>query len=138
MDAIFGAANFRNEIVWQSTSGHNDSRKWAHIHDVLLFCAGPKFTWNRMFLPHDPAYVRKFYRHKDEHGRYRLHEIIRTASMGPRPNLACEYKGYTPEWGSIQEKPKVEALDRDGRIVWSNTGRPCLKRYLHEHGGTPV
>lgn len=137
MDLIFGAENFRSEIAWKRTSSHNDSKKWAHIHDTLLFYAGKGFTWNAVYLSHDPEYVRKFYRFEDERGRYRLHEIIRTSSMGPRPNLAYEYKGYRPEWGWRQVREKVEALDQDGRLTWSGTGRPYLKRYLHEQKGTP-
>ena len=138
LDAIFGPDLFRNEIVWRRTSNHNDSRRWAHVHDTLLFYSGSHFTWNPVYLPHDPEYVRKFYRFKDERGQYRMHEIIRTASMGPRPNLAYEYKGYTPQWGWRRVRSKVEALDRDGRIVWSSTGRPYLKRYLHEQPGPLV
>lgn len=137
LDLTFGADNFRSEIAWKRTSSHNDSKKWAHIHDTILFYAGKGFTWNPVYLAHDPDYVRKFYRFEDERGCYRLHEIIRTASMGPRPNLAYEYKGYRPEWGWRQVREKVEALDRDGRITWSTTGRPYLKRYLHEQKGTP-
>ncbi|QFX96065.1 site-specific DNA-methyltransferase [Acidithiobacillus thiooxidans] len=137
MDAILGAENFRNEIVWKRTSSHNDSKKWAHIHDTLLFYAGRGFTWNPVYLAHDPEYVRKFYRFEDARGRYRLHEIIRTASMGPRPNLAYEYKGYRPEWGWRMVRDKVERLDAEDRLTWSSTGRPYLKRYLHEQKGTP-
>ena len=122
MDAIFHPENFRNEIIWKRTSSHNDSRKWAHIHDTILFYAGKGFTWNPIHLEHDPEYVKNFYRFTDERGRYRLHEIIRTASMGPRPNLAYEYKGYTPEWGWRMVREKVEALDKDGRIEWSGIG----------------
>jgi len=136
MDGIFGIQNFRNEICWKRTSSHSDSKKWSHIHDILLFYAGGGFTWNPVYLPHDPEYVKNFYRFHDEKGQYRLHEIIRTASMGPRPNLVYKYKGYTPEWGWRRIRPKVEALDRDGRIEWSSTGRPYLKRYLHEQKGT--
>ena len=41
LDAIFGAANFRNEIVWKRTSsGARGSLKVAAIHDVVLFYAG--------------------------------------------------------------------------------------------------
>lgn len=137
LDAIFGAENFRNEIAWKRTSSHNDSKKWAHIHDTLLFYAGRGFTWNPVYLTHDPEYVRKFYRFEDARGRYRLHEIIRTASMGPRPNLAYEYKGYRPEWGWRMVREKVEKLDAEDRLTWSSTGRPYLKRYLHEQKGTP-
>lgn len=138
MDSVFGPENFRNEIVWKRTSSHNDSKKWAQIHDTILFYAGPEFTWNPVFLEHDPEYVKKFYRHEDARGRYRQHEIIRTASMGPRPNLAYEYKGYTPKWGWRMVREKVEALDADDRIEWGKSGRPYLKRYLHEQRGTPA
>lgn len=138
MDAVFRPQNFRNEIIWQRTSSHNDSKKWAQVSDTILFYAGPGFTWNPTYLAHDPKYVENFYRFNDDRGRYRLHEIIRTASMGRRPNLAYEYKGYTPEWGWRMIKSKVEALDRENRIAWSSTGRPYLKRYLTEQEGNPI
>jgi len=137
LDSIFGSENFRSEIAWKRTSSHNDSRKWSHIHDTIFFYAGKGFTWNPVYLAHDPEYVKKFYRFEDERGRYRLHEIIRTASMGSRPNLVYTYNGYRPEWGWRQIRSKVEALDRANRIEWSSTGRPYLKRYLHEQKGTP-
>lgn len=137
LDSIFGSENFRSEIAWKRTSSHNDSKKWAHIHDTLLFYAGKGFTWNPVYLAHDPSYVEKFYRFEDDRGRYRLHEIIRTASMGPRPNLAYEYKGYTPEWGWRMTREKVIALDKEGMITWSSKGRPYIKKYLHERKGTP-
>ncbi len=136
LDTIWGAQNFRSEIIWQRTSSHNDSKKWMHIHDVVFFYAGNGFTWNPVYLDSDPEYINNFYRYKDERGQYRLHEIIRTASMGPRPNLAYEYKGYKPEWGWRMVREKVEALDREGRIEWGKSGRPYLRRYLHEQKGT--
>ena len=37
LDAIFGAQNYRNEIVWKRTSAHSDAKKWARSHDVILF-----------------------------------------------------------------------------------------------------
>lgn len=138
LDTIFGPQNFRNEIIWKRTSSHNDTKRWMHIHDVILFYAGNRFTWNPVYLGHDPKYVEKFYRFVDDRGQYRLHEVIRTASMGPRPNLAYEYKGYTPEWGWRMVREKVEQLDRENRIEWSKSGRPYLKRYLHEQEGMPV
>lgn len=139
MDAIFGAQGFRNEIIWQRTSSHNDSKKWAQVHDTLLFYAGPEFTWNKVLIDHDPDYVAKFYRFSDEHGVYRLHEIVRTASMGPRPNLSYEYKGYNPSpWGWRVERGKLEKIDADGKLVWADSGRPYLKRYLDDHKGTLI
>ena len=83
-----------------------------------------------MYVPHSESYVSSFYRREDERGKYRLDHIIRTASMGPRPNLVYEYKGYTPEWGWRMVRGKLEELDGEGNLVWSTTGRPYRKRYL--------
>lgn len=139
LDTVFGAQNFRNEIIWQRTSSHNDSRKWGTIHDIVLFYSKTnQFTWNEVFTDHNPKYVSDFYRHKDERGVYRLDHIIRSASMGARPNLTYEYKGYTPEWGWRVVLEKLKALDEEGRLEWSKTGRPYLKRYLHEQKGTAI
>jgi site-specific DNA-methyltransferase (adenine-specific) len=139
LDTIFGPRNFRNEIIWQRTSSHNDSHKWGAVHDTLFFYSkSDSFTWNEVFIEHDPKYIADFYTHKDERGIYRLDHIIRSASMGPRPNLAYEYKGYTPEWGWRVTRDKLEVLDAEDRIQWSSSGRPYLKRYLHEQKGTPI
>ncbi len=131
LDAIFGGESFRSEVIWQRTSSHNDASRFAHVTDTILFYAKTKKRiWNRVYVPHDESYVANFYRYEDERGKYRLHEIIRTASMGPRPNLAYEYKGYVPEFGWRMERSKLEALDNEGRLVWSKSGRPYRKTYL--------
>lgn len=139
LDTIFSPQNFRNEVIWQRTSSHNDARRWGAVHDTILFYSKANdFLWNDVYLSHDPEYVADFYRYEDERGVYRLDHIIRSASMGERPNLAYEYKGYTPQWGWRVVREKLEVLDAEGRIQWSSTGRPYLKRYLHEQKGTPI
>ncbi len=131
MDAIFGHANFRSEIVWQRTSAHSDAKRFGQVCDYILYYSkSPQRIWNSVTVPHDPEYVEKNYRHKDKRGRYRHHEIIRTASMGERPNLAYEYKGYTPRWGWRMEREKLASLDAEGRLIWSSSGRPYRKTYL--------
>ena len=35
-------------------------------------------------------------------------------------------------------RTKLEALDRENRIEWGKSGRPYLKRYLHEQLGTSI
>ncbi|HDZ26962.1 MAG TPA: site-specific DNA-methyltransferase [Candidatus Aminicenantes bacterium] len=138
LDNVLGHQNFRSEIHWQRTSSHSDSKKWPNIHDTIFYYARERATWNPQYLAHSPEYVSKFYRYKDDRGVYRHDHIIRSASMGPRPNLAYEYKGYTPKWGWRMLRDKVEVLDNDNRIAWSKTGRPYLKRYLPEQKGTMV
>ena len=140
MDTIFGAQNFRNEIIWKRTSSHNDSKRYASIHDTLLYYAkSSNVIWNPQYVGHDEHYVATHYNRRDESGRkYRLDNIIRSASMGPRPNLRYEYKGFTPEWGWRVVREKLEALDIAGRIAWAKSGTPYLIRYLDEMQGTAM
>ena len=37
MDAIFGPLSFKSEIIWRRTGSHNNEKRWAPIHDTLLF-----------------------------------------------------------------------------------------------------
>ena len=130
MDALFGVDHFQTEITWQRTSSHNDSKRFGQVKDVILFYSKTnKRRWNPIYVPHDEKYVSSFYRYEDERGKYRHHEVLLTAAMA-RPNLVYEYKGYTPEYGWRMERDKLEALDKEGRLVWSSTGRPYRKTYL--------
>jgi site-specific DNA-methyltransferase (adenine-specific) len=139
LDAVFGPTRFVNEITWKRTSSHPDSRKWMAVTDTIFYyCKSKDRTWNPQFLAHDPRYLQQFYRHKDERGVYRLDHIIRSATMGPRPNLTYEFSGFTPPYGWRVERGKLEKLDSEGRLWWSGTGRPYLKRYLDEQEGTPI
>lgn len=48
LDAVFGAKQFLNEIVWQRANAHNfKTRMWPRQHDtILVFAAGDTFTLN--------------------------------------------------------------------------------------------
>lgn len=140
LDAIFGPRAFRNEIVWKRTSSHNDSRRFAAIHDCIhYYVRGESPVWNPQHIGHDEAYLKSHYNRKDKDGRvYRLDNIIRSASMGPRPNLAYDYKGYTPKWGWRVIREKLQALDASNRLEWSSSGTPYLVRYLDEMKGAAM
>ena len=134
MDAVFGKRKFRNEIIWKRNSSHNDSKAFGRVVDSLLFY-GPPIRTDAVRVPLSVDYTEKFYRHRDHRGLYRHDHIIRSASMGERPNLTYEYKGFTPPFGWRMTKDKIAALDADDRIAWSASGRPYLKRYLNENKG---
>ncbi len=139
LDTIFGPENYRNEVIWKRTSSHNDTKGWAAVHDVILFYGkSEKLLQNPVYTGHTDEYIGKKYVYKDDRGKYRLDNIVRSASMGPRPNLAYEYKGYTPEWGWRMVREKIEKLDSEERIAWSRNGRPYLKRYLNEQKGNLI
>ena len=165
MDSIFGAGNFRNEVVWKRTAGRSDGKQFGRVHDVLLFYAGRGTTWNRQYTTHDPAYVEKAYRNEDQRGRWRSDQL--TAS-GPRHGESGEPwrgidpgevgrhwntptqggmndfiidKGLIPGWPDALPTvhARLDALDAVGLIHWPQHGRmPSLKRYLASTTGVAV
>ena len=47
MDTIFGAENFRNEVVWSYRRWAGKSRQYQRMHDTILFYSnGAEHTWN--------------------------------------------------------------------------------------------
>ena len=140
MDEVFGAGNFRNEIIWKRTSARADSNTYNHVHDTILFYTkSDSFIWHKQFTEHSDAYLKSKYSSVDKNGRkYRLDNIT---SPNPRPNMTYEWKGFPPPangWRYSQEK--MAELDAQGRIWYPNemTKRPQLIRYLDESDGRPL
>jgi site-specific DNA-methyltransferase (adenine-specific) len=84
MDGIYGAANFRNEIIWKRTSGRRGVLQFGRVHDVILFYTKSQdSTWNPPATPQDESNVRghdimrddegKPYRVSDFHAKPKLH-----------------------------------------------------------------
>ncbi len=48
MDAVFGAGNFRNEIIWSYGLGGSSSKRYSRKHDVILFYTkSDRYTFNK-------------------------------------------------------------------------------------------
>ena len=143
LDAILGAGNFRNEIVWKRTTTHSDSKTWSRISDTLLFYSkGQHITWNTPHAPHSDAYIASKYKHDDGDGR--LYTLDNMTSPNPRPNMMYEWKGFpSPVKGWRYSQETMAGLDQEGRIwyptfndgTFDTSRRPRLKRYLDEMKG---
>jgi site-specific DNA-methyltransferase (adenine-specific) len=140
LDMVFGAENYRNEIIWKRSFGHGDSRKsMGRSHDVLLnYSKSKDYILNRFYHQHNPNYIESFFNHEDERGRYKLENLT---SPSPRPNLTYWYKGYPPpEKGWRVNLEKMVKLDEDNRLHFpvKKDGRIMKKVYLHELEGQPM
>ena len=142
LDTVFGAQNFRNEIMWRRYGAHNDvgqgSRHFGRVHDLLLFhTKDNRPTWNQVFTPLEPQYVDSMYRHVEpDTGRH----FTTTPLTGPggtaKGNPEYEWKGHTRAWRYSRET--MMRLDQEGRLYYSRTGYPRQKLYLDESRGVPV
>ncbi len=138
MDAVFGAQQFRSEIIWRRTNAKGLAFKgFPRNHDILLYYSkNEDFIWNRQFLPHDPEYVEKFYRHVETgtDRRYRLSDL--TNPNRNRPNLTYEWNGNLRVW--CWTKERMQQAHDDGLLYYSSTGLAYQKRYLDEMQGNPA
>ena len=136
LDEIFGRSNFKNEIIWRRKSGTHAGvapRNYSTNTDTILFYTKTKnYTYTQQYLPSDPDYIKKNYRHDDNNGRgkYKKENL---GALGYRPNSIYSYKGYQPpERGWRVNKEKMEKLDEEGRLAFpkNKAGRIQRKVYL--------
>jgi DNA modification methylase len=116
MDAVFGPANFRTEVVWKRSSAHSDAKQGraqhGRIHDVILFYTkNDKWFWNQVFTPYDQEYVNDFYRYTEQGTgrRYRMGDL-----SAAKPGGDTKY-----EW---RVKRRVEGGEWEGDLEddWKN------------------
>jgi site-specific DNA-methyltransferase (adenine-specific) len=136
MDAVFGAGNFRNEIVWKRTGAHSDSKTIGRVHDIILrFSKSENFTWNKAYQAYDQDYVLSHYRKKDASGR--LYRTDNTTAGG------LSGGGYDYEWNGVRKiwrypEKRMQELHNAGRLYYTKSGTPEYIRYLDEMPGMPL
>lgn len=140
LDGVFGVENYRNEIVWQRTNVHSDSKTWSKVSDSIFFYTKSNtFIWNPQYLSHSEEHVSSKYGNADPDGRsFTLSDMT---SPNPRPNMMYEWKGFPfPRMGWRYSKETMAKLDAEGRIWYpeDKSKRPRLKRYLDKMPGTLI
>ena len=142
LDAIFGPKQFRNEIVWKRTTAHSSAKKYAPVHDTVLYYGKTaKVTWNTPRTDYDPAYLDKYYRFDDGDGRlYWRDNLCAAGTRNGRSGLP--WRGIDPAAKGMHWKftiDRLDELDAEGRIYWPKHGTmPQYKRYRDELQGLAV
>ena len=135
LDVIFEPENFRNEVVWQRTSAHNDPRRYGANIDILLYYTkGTSWTWNQLYIPHSQEYLARF-RQRDPDGRLWTDDNL-TAKGLSGGGYDYEYKGVRSLWRCPIET--MQRLDEEGRLHFTKAGGIRLKRYLEDTPGVPL
>jgi site-specific DNA-methyltransferase (adenine-specific) len=126
LDAIFGAENFTNEIVWRRTRAHNDAKltRFGAVHDIIFFYSESKSRrFNRMLAERDELApnTHDLYRHTD--GKvYRKGDCRAPGDRGPK----YKWNGHIHNWRFTEQEAR--RLESEGRIVYSKTGMPRVLR----------
>jgi site-specific DNA-methyltransferase (adenine-specific) len=142
LDTIFGTRNFRNEIIWKRTTAHSSAKKYAPIHDTLLYYGkGDAVTWNPPRAGYDEEYLDRYYKYDDGDGR--LYWRADLTGAGTRKGATGQpWRGIDPtsigrHW--MIPPDELDQLDAEGRIYWPPRGRmPQHKRYREDLKGKAV
>ncbi len=146
LDAVFGHEGFRNEIVWARSrnpkGSQHGNRRYSPNTDSILYYAkdsGTHLDLDSIRRSLTDTEMAEKYNRSDELGSFMDGPILRSASMGPRPNLVYEYKGFTPgPAGWRVNETELKAIDRRGDLAWSKSGAPRRKWRPSEDRGMPV
>jgi DNA modification methylase len=142
LDAIFGPLNFRNEIIWKRTTAHSSAKKYAPIHDTLLYYGkSDACLWNSPRIDYEDSYLDKYYRFEDGDGRLYWRADLCAAGVR-RGRSGMPWRGIDPTDKGMHWKftvEKLDELDAAGRIYWPARGTmPQYKRYRDELKGKTV
>ena len=129
MDAIFGAGNFRSELIWKRSSAHSDSkqgrRQHGRIHDVLFFYTkkGDEWTWNDIYTPYAESYTGRDYKLIEEGTGRRFRRGDLTAA---RPGGDTEYEWRVKKKAGVKERWVADLDDEylSPKKGWEYTGVP--------------
>jgi site-specific DNA-methyltransferase (adenine-specific)/adenine-specific DNA-methyltransferase len=155
LDEIFGEGNFRNEIIWKRTSAHSGAKRFAPVHDVILFYSrSPRYKWRQSFVPLPQSTIDQWYNNIEADTDRRFNRADLTASGIRKGSSGASWRGVNPttkgrHWAipsfvgpllrGLDTLDALDALDEAGRIFWPRRtdGMPMLKRYLDEAPGIP-
>jgi DNA modification methylase len=156
LDAIFGAGNFRSEIIWKRSGAHSGAKRWSPVHDVILFCSrGPRHTWNQIFQPLPQDTVDQWYNNVEPDTGRRFNRQVLTGPGTRTGQSGQPWRGIDPgakgrHWAipglvgdlvaSLSTHEALDKLDAAGRLHWPAKagGVPMLKWYLDEAKGVPA
>jgi adenine-specific DNA-methyltransferase len=143
LDEVFGEDCYINTITWKRSDAHSDigqgAKHLGKIVDCIFYYSrvSENQTVNIQFMPLPTSTVEKWYRHIEEGTGRRYNKADITGPGGAtKGNPVYEWKGITRAWRF--SKQRMEELEKEGRIVYSASGQPYLKRYLDESKGVPT
>lgn len=139
MDAVFGPQNFRNEIVWERTTGRKSGKQYGRVHDTILFFSKTsESTWNPPSIPQTEETAKGHDLKTDREGRlYRLSDL---SGAGQGPPRKFGNKVIPPPSGRhwMFDQEGIDELMAQDRIEFTRSGQPRLRTFLEDLSGVAV
>lgn len=125
LDGVFGAENFRNEIVWKRTNARGTEGRWPRLHDVIFFYSKTEhFIFQTEKVLADKAKLPHTLITGINGEKYQTYEL--TAPGATKEGESGKpWRGFDPgrygrHWGNSQAQ--MDAWDVAGLIHWPKRG----------------
>ena len=144
LDKIFGYNNCRNQIFWKRNftkkgSQHKMTRLAENTDTIYFYSKSNNYTfYTPKSKDEDEENLLKIYNKIDENGKRFKSEPIELPAIMARKNLIFEYKSYTPKYGWMMNREKLEELDKLNKIYFTSNGKPRRKNFLEDYEGNEI
>ncbi len=159
LDAVFGAANFRNEIIWRRTGTHNKIQRFAPIHDTILFYAKSEaYQWQNIKRPYMSGHVQEYFVEDSQGWRTNYYGNVLTGSGTRNGESGKPWMGFDPSaknrhWAiprrllqdvdedlsTLSQHQKLDRLYELGYIkIQEGQAWPVYEHYIAPDDGQPV
>ncbi|MBA7666032.1 hypothetical protein ES703_74107 [subsurface metagenome] len=136
MDEIFGYDNFRNEIIWRKlTAAKSQSKFFSNIKDIiLLYSKTDNIIFNPQFIKGEKDDKNYPYVEKNTGRKYGSFDF-QQKGRGPPRRFGDKILSPHPGKHWIWDQEKIDKAMKEGRILFTSSGLPRIKRYLDEKVG---
>ncbi|MCZ2355233.1 MAG: restriction endonuclease [Bacteroidia bacterium] len=138
LDTVFGAENFKSEIIWKRSAAHGGAVSYNDIHDVILYYSkSEKPIWNSPRAPFDESYIESHYSNVDENGK--RYQLVSAHGAGEGVPRKFGDKVIPPPAGRHwMSQEHIDKMMAEGKVVFTKSGMPRYKRFLDETDGVPL
>jgi DNA modification methylase len=148
LDRVFGTINFREEVIWKRHNSPQkgsqfESKKFGSMTDTIFIYS--KTNKARLITTRnvDDFEVDIKFPLIDNNGRRYYDDtahLFRNPSIGERPNLCYEWRGYKNPHpsGWRLSKDKLEEEYQKGNIIIREDGKIERRKYQEEYKGVPL
>ena len=143
MDEVFGEKNFKNDITRIKSNPKNFYRKaYGNEKDMILFYARDykNNIWNDIKVPLNQNEIIERFSKVDYDGRRYTTIPLHAPGETKTGNTGKPWRNIqVPKGRHWRTDPlEFDKMDAEGKIEWSSTGNPRIKKYADEHKGKKI
>ncbi len=133
MDEVFGKENFLSEVIWRNHSAHNRVNHYGNIHQKIFFYAKTtNYKWNNPVQPYTEDEIARDFK-SEPNGRLFATSNLVVNKAGSKYVWKEKTLPHNKWWGVSHDR--MQRLEAEKRLYYTDSGVPYEKRYLDEVGG---